>query len=110
MELRGYTVDPAAQFDTEVITFQWFDHVLHGGPLPPLLAGRVNYELMGANRWEHADSLDAAAGGYRDFQLSSERDGDHHVSDESVADAGEPLRIEWHPDSVLRIPLRAARP
>lgn len=75
MELRGYTVDPAAQFDTEAITFQWFDHVLHGAPLPPLLAGRVNYELMGANRWEHADSLEAAAGSYRTFHLSSERDG-----------------------------------
>lgn len=78
MELRGYTVDPAAQFDTEAITFQWFDHVLRGAPLPPLLAGRVNYELMGANRWEHADSLDAAAGSYRTFHLSSERDGGQH--------------------------------
>jgi uncharacterized protein len=28
------------------------------------------------------------------------------VSDESVADATQPLRIEWHPDSVVRVPLR----
>lgn len=28
------------------------------------------------------------------------------VSDETIADAGEPLRIEWHPDSLVRVPLR----
>lgn len=28
------------------------------------------------------------------------------VSDESIADATRPLQIEWHPDSVVRIPLR----
>ncbi len=30
------------------------------------------------------------------------------VSDETVADAGEPLRVDWHSDSVLAIPLRPA--
>jgi len=30
------------------------------------------------------------------------------VSNESVADAGEPLRIDWHSDSVIRVPLRVA--
>jgi uncharacterized protein len=29
------------------------------------------------------------------------------VSDESVADAGTPLRIDWSTDSLLHIPLRA---
>lgn len=28
------------------------------------------------------------------------------VSDESIADAGQPLVIEWHPDSIVRVPLR----
>ena len=28
------------------------------------------------------------------------------VSDESIADADRPLSIEWHPDSVVRVPLR----
>lgn len=74
MELRGYTLDPVAQFDTDTITFQWFDHVLRGAPLPPLLADRVNYQLMGANRWGHAPSLQAAAGTQRTFHLSTMRD------------------------------------
>lgn len=73
MELRGYRVDPVAQFDTDAITFQWFDHVLRGGRLPSLLADRVNYQLMGADRWEHAPSLEAAGGGLRTFHLSNAR-------------------------------------
>lgn len=73
MELRGYSVDPIAQFDTDAITFHWFDHVLNGAPLPPLLADRVNYQLMGTNRWEHAPSLQAAGGDMTTFHLSSER-------------------------------------
>jgi putative CocE/NonD family hydrolase len=55
--LRGYAIDPVAQFDTPAITFEWLDHVLRGGPRPALLKERINYQLMGANRWEHAPSL-----------------------------------------------------
>ncbi|MGH8036809.1 MAG: CocE/NonD family hydrolase [Stenotrophomonas sp.] len=84
MELRGYAVDPVAQFDTQGITFEWFDHVLRGAPLPALLSDRVNYQLMGANRWEHAPSLDAAAGAYRAFHLTSARDGDRYRLSEQV--------------------------
>ena len=66
----GYEIDPVAQFDTQDITFQWMDHVLHDGPLPELLRDRVNYQLMGADAWHHAPSLEAAAEGAT-FHLSS---------------------------------------
>ncbi len=89
MELRGYSVDPIAQFDTDAITFQWFDHVLNGAPLPPLLADRVNYQLMGANRWEHAPSLQAAGGGMTTFHLSRERAGtEYRLIETPTAPAG----------------------
>lgn len=89
MELRGYAVDPAAQFDTQGITFQWFDHVLRGAPLPALLSDRVNYQLMGANRWAHAPSLDAAAGAYRVFHLSNTRDGERfHLTEQAPRPGG----------------------
>ncbi|MDH5823610.1 CocE/NonD family hydrolase [Luteimonas sp. RD2P54] len=78
MRLRGYALDPSAQFDTLAITFQWFDHVLRGAERPPLLAGRVNYQLMGADRWGHAASLDEAAGGYATLYLSGEGEGERH--------------------------------
>ncbi len=57
--LRGYAIDPVAQFDTPRLTFDWLDHVLRGAPRPALLKGRINYQLMGANRWEHAASPQA---------------------------------------------------
>lgn len=57
--LRGYAIDPVAQLDTPGLTFQWLDHVLRGGPRPALLKGRINYQVMGSNRWAHAPSLQA---------------------------------------------------
>lgn len=55
--LGGYTLDPAALVDLDELRFQWLDHVLRGAPRPALLAGRVNYEVMGANAWRHRASL-----------------------------------------------------
>jgi len=57
----GYDIDPVAQFDTQALTFEWLDHVLRGGPRPALLRDRVNYQLMGADAWRHASSLDSVA-------------------------------------------------
>lgn len=57
-ELRGYTIDPSAQFDTEALTFAWFDHVFRGAKRPALIADRINYQVMGADRWGRAASLD----------------------------------------------------
>ncbi len=58
--LRGYAIDPVARIDTTYITYQWLDHVLRGGPMPDLVRDRVNYEVMGANLWRHAPSLERA--------------------------------------------------
>ncbi|GHD64601.1 hypothetical protein GCM10007164_00510 [Luteimonas padinae] len=59
--VAGYGIDPVAQFDTQEITFQWLDHVLRDKPRPALLRDRINYQLMGADEWRSAPSLDAAA-------------------------------------------------
>lgn len=75
MQLSGYALDASAQFDTQALTFQWLDHVLHGAQRPALLADKVNYQLMGADYWGHAPSLDAAAGAYATLYLSTEREG-----------------------------------
>jgi putative CocE/NonD family hydrolase len=56
--LRDYKVDPVALIDTKAITFEWFDYIMKGGKKPALLKNRINYEVMGANRWDHAPSLD----------------------------------------------------
>ena len=55
--LDGYPIDPVAQFDTPVLTFQWFDYVFKGGPKPALLKDKINFEVMGANVWRHSPSI-----------------------------------------------------
>lgn len=57
--LRGYTLDEVAHIDVPRLTFEWFDHVFKGAPRPSVLDDRINYQLMGDNRWKHAPSLDA---------------------------------------------------
>ena len=88
MQLRDYTVDPAAQFDTPAVTFQWLDYVLRGAPRPALVPDRVNYQLMGSNRWGHAATLDAAAGAHRRYHLSAapaSPDGYHRLQEQPPA-------------------------
>ena len=60
--LRGYRIDPVAQFNTPELTYGWMDYVLRGGPKPALLADKINYEVMGANEWRHATSLQQMSG------------------------------------------------
>jgi len=57
--LRGYALDPAALVNLRELRYQWFDYVLKSGARPGLLKERVNYEVMGANEWRHAPSLQA---------------------------------------------------
>jgi uncharacterized protein len=57
-ELRGYHVDPVALISTREITFQWFDYILKSGEKPALLRDKINFEVMGANVWKHAPSMD----------------------------------------------------
>lgn len=76
--LQGYQVDAAALVDLRELRYQWFDHVLKGAAAPPLLKGRVNFEVMGANEWRHAASLDAMAKGSLRFYLDSGTAGGSH--------------------------------
>ena len=57
--VQGYAVDASARVDLQALRLDWFDHIFKGAPKPELLAGRVNWQLMGADSWRHADTLDA---------------------------------------------------
>ena len=70
----GYVIDRVARVDLVAdLRYQWFDHVLRGGPLPGLLKDKFNYQVMGANEWGHAPSIAAAANGRLRFHLSPAR-------------------------------------
>lgn len=77
-ELRGYTVDPVALINTRDITFQWLDYILRGGPRPPVLKDKINYEVMGANVWKHAPSLEKMADTTLTLYLSDAKAGDNY--------------------------------
>ncbi|MEO6979295.1 MAG: CocE/NonD family hydrolase, partial [Mucilaginibacter sp.] len=55
--LHGYHVDPVALMHTKDITFEWFDYILKGRKKPAILKDKINYEVMGADVWQHAPSL-----------------------------------------------------
>jgi putative CocE/NonD family hydrolase len=71
----GYTIDPAARIDLQEVRLKWFDHVFHGAPLPELLRDKINFEVMGANRWRHVGSLAAMSSRRMKLYLSGERRG-----------------------------------
>lgn len=75
--VAGYDVDRAAIIDLQDIRLKWFDHVFHGTPLPDILRDRINFQVMGANRWRHVSSLAAMADHRLRLYLTGEReDGD----------------------------------
>ena len=71
----GYAIDPAARVDLQGIRLKWFDHVFYGAPLPEQLSDRINFEVMGANRWRHVASLSQMSSRRLRLYLTAQRDG-----------------------------------
>lgn len=76
--LRDYKVDPIALVNTREITFQWFDYVLKGGKKPELIKDKINYEVMGANQWRHAPSLERMSNDPLTLYLTNSKEGNHY--------------------------------
>jgi uncharacterized protein len=77
--LQGYQVDSAARADLRELRYQWFDHVLKGAAAPTLLKDRFNYEVMGANEWRHAPSLEPLAGQSLRFYMDAKASEEIHL-------------------------------
>ena len=76
--LMGYEIDPVAQIDSVELTYQWFDYVMRGAPKPTLVKDRINYQLMGANIWKHAPSIDAMGTNKLTLYLSTAKEGERY--------------------------------
>ncbi|HEX5462756.1 MAG TPA: CocE/NonD family hydrolase [Steroidobacteraceae bacterium] len=59
--IHGLRTDPTAVIDLRALELQWFSYLFLNDPKPALLADRVNFEVMGANAWLHAGTLDDLA-------------------------------------------------
>lgn len=92
-QLRGYTLDPIARVDLPELRYQWLDHVFKGAKKPPLLQGRINYQVMGADEWRHEPTLDSPVRTRLRLYLDTrERDGPHRLLP-SPSEAGGKTRL-----------------
>ncbi len=69
--LNDYKIDAVANISIHNLIFQWFDYTLKQGPKPELLKDKVNFEVMGANTWNHVPSLDKMYNQELSFYLGS---------------------------------------
>lgn len=56
--VRGYAIDSAARIDLYKIYLEWFGYIFNNQPKPSFLKDKINYQVMGANLWKNASSLD----------------------------------------------------
>ena len=114
--LGGLALDPAARIDPSVVRYEWLAHVLNGAERPALLAGRVNYQLSGADEWRHAPSLAALEDDARRYHLAASPAGAPHrlrasapataMSLADIVDLRDREEVGWQPtrEVVLREP------
>ena len=58
---------------------------MKGGKKPDLVKSKVNYQLMGNNSWQHADSLAELNSDYQRFYLSNEKGKDSYLLSKQMA-------------------------
>ena len=72
-EINGYKVDEDALIDTNEITYQWFDYIFNNGKKPKELKGKINYQVMGANEWRSASSIENMSNEHLKLYLTDEK-------------------------------------
>lgn len=56
--LMGYKIDSVANLSMGNLAYDWLDWILKDAKKPALLKDKVNYQVMGANKWKHVASLE----------------------------------------------------
>jgi hypothetical protein len=92
--LRGYHTDPVAQVDLGELRYQWFDYVFRGGPRPALLQDRINYQVMGADRWKHVATLAAIGPDRLRLHLTQAQSGGLRLSAAPVDGRASTLKVD----------------
>ncbi|WP_291285959.1 CocE/NonD family hydrolase [Flavobacterium sp.] len=77
--VNDYKVDSTAIINVRKITYEWFDYILKNGTKPQMLKDKINYEVMGANEWRSAPSLDKMANGFIKLYLTDHKSGDFYA-------------------------------
>lgn len=72
-KINGYQVDKDALINTPEITYQWMDYIFKKGDKPVQLKDKINYQIMGANQWGSAPSIDQMSNEKLKLYLSTEK-------------------------------------
>ncbi len=67
--LMGYDIDAVADVSMMELAYDWLDYILKNKPKPALLKDKVNFEVMGANVWQHASTLEKTSNKALTFYL-----------------------------------------
>ncbi|WP_428228399.1 CocE/NonD family hydrolase [Flavobacterium sp.] len=78
--LNDYKVDPVSLINIKKITYQWFDYILKKGTKPEVLKDKINYEVMGANEWKSAPSLDKMSNSFLKLYLTTTPSGNFYTA------------------------------
>ncbi|QSB26639.1 CocE/NonD family hydrolase [Flavobacterium sp. CLA17] len=113
-ELYDYKVDSIALFNIKEITYQWFDYILKNGTKPEMLKDKINYEVMGANEWRSAPSLDKMHNSFLKLYLTDSKSGKFYTLEDrkpiqkkylyqevNFADR-QTQNNEYYPDPIIR--------
>ena len=76
--LMGYDIDPVANISVADLAYQWLDYILKNGQKPEMLKDKVNYQVMGTNKWKHVSSLDKMNNDTLKFYLNN------HLLDDKI--------------------------
>ncbi len=77
--INDYQVDSVSLIDIKKITYQWFDYILKNKAKPEMLKDKINYEVMGANVWKSAPSLDKMSNRSLKLYLTNQKSGDFYA-------------------------------
>ncbi len=112
--LQGYQVDSVALINTKQITYEWFDYILKDGKKPDILKDKINYEVMGANEWKHAPSLEKMSNNTlqlyltnikagKDYLLTQQKPKQHNYLVQAVDLADRTTsNNDYYPDPIIR--------
>ncbi len=70
-EINNYNIDPVAQINITKLSFEWFDYIFKNAPKPTLLKDKINFQVMGANKWKHVPSVNDMSNDTLTFYLSN---------------------------------------
>ncbi len=114
--LKGYQIDEVAHINIRHgLAYEWFDYILKDKEKPSILKNKVNFQVMGSNKWMHKSSLSAMANDSLNFYLSPERNKGHYTLDTEKPTSTEDIQLkvdfkdrtkmnntEYYPSSIIK--------